>query len=311
MSDYTKTYDGAAKDTAQSVLAGVDFDTEFNSISTAIASKLDQTGEALLDSSGNKILDFGETASAVNWLKATNQATGVPAILSAEGEANLGFDLHDSNGNELLVTEAVASAVNYLATVSSATGNDLVIKAVGDDTNIDIDLQSKGSGVVRVNGTEVGTGGSGTFNGCLVVDNSASETLTDATAKIIDFDTELYDTDGWHEGVTNPERLTVPSGVNYVVLTARAVIASGGSSPIDTILSISKNGSDNYGGRTKASWYVDTSTNDIEVMVVSTPIAVSATDYFYLNVKQTSTASKTLRHSVSGYHTWFSIQAVG
>lgn len=39
MSDYSKSYDGAAKDAAQSTVTGADFDTEFSSISTAIATK--------------------------------------------------------------------------------------------------------------------------------------------------------------------------------------------------------------------------------------------------------------------------------
>ena len=43
MSDYTKTYDGAAKDSAEAVLSGADFDTEFSAIETAISSKLDST----------------------------------------------------------------------------------------------------------------------------------------------------------------------------------------------------------------------------------------------------------------------------
>lgn len=39
MSDYSKSYDGAAKDAATSLILGADFDTEFNAISTAIATK--------------------------------------------------------------------------------------------------------------------------------------------------------------------------------------------------------------------------------------------------------------------------------
>lgn len=41
MSDYSRSYDGAAKDLAQSVLAGADFDSEFDLIQTAVNSKQD------------------------------------------------------------------------------------------------------------------------------------------------------------------------------------------------------------------------------------------------------------------------------
>jgi hypothetical protein len=45
-----------------------------------------------------------------------------------------------------------SSAVNYLALSGSATGSALGISAVGSDTNIDISLTPKGTGVVKVNG---------------------------------------------------------------------------------------------------------------------------------------------------------------
>jgi len=59
------------------------------------------------------------------------------------------------NGELVLVTEGVASAVNYVHVTNSATGNDLIIAAAGTDTNVDIDIQPKGTGKVLIGGTEV------------------------------------------------------------------------------------------------------------------------------------------------------------
>lgn len=42
MSKYTKVYDGAALDTAEAVLAGADFDVDFNAIEIADATKVDK-----------------------------------------------------------------------------------------------------------------------------------------------------------------------------------------------------------------------------------------------------------------------------
>ena len=70
-----------------------------------------------------------------------------------------GFILDDANGNELLSFQENASAVNFLKIANSATGNDLIVSANGDDTNVDIDIQTKGSGKLYYNGTEVATGG--------------------------------------------------------------------------------------------------------------------------------------------------------
>ena len=61
MSDYTKVYDGAAKDTAESTLAGADFDVDFDAIETAIATKVDKISGhttnsiGLIDVNGNLI----------------------------------------------------------------------------------------------------------------------------------------------------------------------------------------------------------------------------------------------------------------
>lgn len=50
MSDYTKVYDGAAKDAAESTITGADFDAEFSSIATAIGTK---TNKAIPATAGN------------------------------------------------------------------------------------------------------------------------------------------------------------------------------------------------------------------------------------------------------------------
>lgn len=48
-----------------------------------------------------------------------------------------------------------ANAVNTLRVVGSATGSDPEIEAIGSDTNISLNLMTKGSGVVKVNGTSL------------------------------------------------------------------------------------------------------------------------------------------------------------
>ncbi len=61
--------------------------------------------------------------------------------------------VRDPNGNELFLTTYVASAVNYLRVKNAATGNGPEIQALGDDTNIDLILQPKGTGATVVKGT--------------------------------------------------------------------------------------------------------------------------------------------------------------
>ncbi len=63
--------------------------------------------------------------------------------------ADLG-DVLDANGNEILEFDTVASAVNQVRIANSAASSPVVISAAGDDTNIGLDLDPKGTGALRV-----------------------------------------------------------------------------------------------------------------------------------------------------------------
>lgn len=56
--------------------------------------------------------------------------------------------VNDGDSNEIMQFIGVASAVNYFTTTNSATGNAVQIAAAGDDTNVDIELAPKGTGLV-------------------------------------------------------------------------------------------------------------------------------------------------------------------
>lgn len=57
--------------------------------------------------------------------------------------------INDSNGNEALKLTATGSAVNEITIVNSATSNGPEIQATGGDTNIDLKLTPKGTGIVK------------------------------------------------------------------------------------------------------------------------------------------------------------------
>lgn len=75
MSDYTKTFDGAAKDAGTATVLGADHDTEFDAIATAIGTKADKisggtTGNLIeLDGNGN-IVDSGISSANLDGLSA-------------------------------------------------------------------------------------------------------------------------------------------------------------------------------------------------------------------------------------------------
>lgn len=58
--------------------------------------------------------------------------------------------INDANGNEVIKTPATSSAVNEITVTNAATGNKPKIAATGGDTNIDLELEGKGSGKVKI-----------------------------------------------------------------------------------------------------------------------------------------------------------------
>lgn len=67
----------------------------------------------------------------------------------------IGTAILDTNGNEVATITPATSAVNELELKNAATGGDVAVKAKGDDTNVSLDLQTKGSGVVKANGVKL------------------------------------------------------------------------------------------------------------------------------------------------------------
>lgn len=76
--------------------------------------------------------------------------------LTAPRFADLGF-IADAAGNELLIFDSTASAVNEITVLNAVTGGKPTIAATGGDTNITLNILSKGTGTVQANGVDVTT----------------------------------------------------------------------------------------------------------------------------------------------------------
>jgi hypothetical protein len=83
--------------------------------------------------------------------------------------------------------------------------------------------------------------GGSTFSGCRIY-NSTTQTLPNVTTTTLLWDSEIFDTDGYHSTVTNTSRITIPAGKGgYYQLTA-SVYFSIGASAGSRFCSITKNG---------------------------------------------------------------------
>src|SRR6056300_1502686 len=74
--------------------------------------------------------------------------------LTAPKFADGGF-IADANGNELILLQTTTSAVNELEITNAATGNAVQIATSGGDTNIDLKISPKGTGVVDVDTSRI------------------------------------------------------------------------------------------------------------------------------------------------------------
>jgi len=61
----------------------------------------------------------------------------------------IGTSILDTNGNELALLTATGSAINEVTLANAAAGNDPSFSATGGDTNIGLELKTKGSGVIK------------------------------------------------------------------------------------------------------------------------------------------------------------------
>ena len=100
-------------------------------------------GTKIVYSDGTNVVDSGLTA-------------GITAVVE-DTTPQLGGQL-DVNGNaigdgtlELLKFSETGSAVNEFTVANAATGNNPTLSATGDDTNIGIDLTTKGTGFIKFN----------------------------------------------------------------------------------------------------------------------------------------------------------------
>lgn len=106
------------------------------------------------------LLETITTAGALDTTKVVDLTTAQTLTNKTLTSPKIGTNIKDTNGNELITLTATGSAVNEVTLANGATGTGPTLTASGDDTNIDLNLLTKGTGVVNVkatasNGSEV------------------------------------------------------------------------------------------------------------------------------------------------------------
>ena len=167
-SDGSINLDLNPKGTGQVRITGVPVVTTTSTVTLTNKTLTSPRVNTILDTNGVSIVHFQPTASAVNYLQLSNAvAGGGPGVFATGSDSNVdlnfwskgtyGINLRSATNGIIFRAYPVASGVNYLDVYNAVTGDTPYFKATGADTNIGINLVSKGTGTVQANGVEVAT----------------------------------------------------------------------------------------------------------------------------------------------------------
>ena len=126
--------------------------------------------------------------------------------------------------------------------------------------------------------------GAASFVGCYL-SKSANQSIANNTTTSITFNTEQFDTDGFHSTVTNTERITIPVGKagKYLII---GQLAYASNSTGNRYISLNKNGTIDFGRVNVAAF-----NGDLTWVIASIVLNLAEGDYVYINADQNSGGS--------------------
>ncbi len=189
------------------------------------------------------------------------------------------------NSNTDLDFKWVADATGIPATIFDAKGD--IIAATAADTADRLAVGANDTVLTADSTTSTGlkwaAPASPSFVGCRLT-NSVGQSISNATATNLTFNTEDFDTDGFHSTSTNTSRITIPSGKDgkYLLIGSMGWDSSNatGRRPIRFF----KNGVEVTGAQVEMT----AATNAFPAGTITTIVSAVATDYFEFNVYQNS-----------------------
>lgn len=290
--------------------------TAFNSNQAELENVVTDTGQTLDPDIGPDVnLDMlGQAIAAYS-------ASGTYYVDSGSGTA---YVLARLNNLQLPPFVVGGMRISFIATTANTGAATVAITGVPGGP---VALRHKGGGPLaagviglnmRVNAVYDEIGGyyvleNPAFRGCLVFRHT-DQVITTSTNTDIVFSTTLatedYDTDGIHDLVTNPQRLTVSGGVSRVRLFAKAFFGNNVTGLRS--LAITKNVSGAFvGSPYEARMASSVPAPGSIALSVSTPtIRVVPGDYFRMQVRQESGFDLAVSGSVVGFETWFAMEIV-
>jgi len=144
--------------------------------------------------------------------------------------------------------------------------------------------------------------------GCRVYLSQINTSITSASHYDVDFDSEVYDTDSIHDTVTNNTRLTVPTGVTKVRLTANVHMQLSATATKFLEVTITKNGSSAFNMARAVALMPDVS-NGTGLCITTGILTAVATDYYEITVWHNEGSALNLLGG-DVYSSWFELEII-
>ena len=121
------------------------WDSQYSAINTTSGKVGSFSNTLTLAGTDGTTMTFPSTSGTVATLNTANVFTATNTFTSPK----IITSLSDTNGNSFIDITPTASAVNRIGVTNAATGGAPSIKAVGTDTNIELQVGAKGTGLVK------------------------------------------------------------------------------------------------------------------------------------------------------------------
>jgi len=149
-------------------------------------------------------------------LSRTNDYTATDGTTVTLIDATIAGDIIEIFANQTIpladtYSQTVANGKFINNTLTTTTGDIIYASAANTPARLGIGSTDQ---VLKVSGgiPAWGAAPAASFVGCRVFKSGAVQTISNATLTDITFNSESYDTDGFHDNSTNNERITIPSG---------------------------------------------------------------------------------------------------
>lgn len=136
-----------------------------------------QAYDADLTTWGAKTAPSGTVVGTTDSQTLTNKTLTTPRLSDSAGISSI----HDDAGNELIEFFQATNAVNQVQIINAATANPPQIAVSGGDTNIDLTLVPKGTGLVLLNNVGNASGSAVSVNGTQTLTNKRNTKRTGTT----------------------------------------------------------------------------------------------------------------------------------